>query len=112
VDELCHALDRLGGTPKVRRSGNPFLGLRPFDISDSGVFFGRGSEVTELLTRLRSQPLLLLAGDSGVGKSSLCRQEWQRQSWLEHSAISESISWSRSYQDTPPVERCAMRWLR
>ncbi|MBL9043673.1 MAG: protein kinase [Myxococcales bacterium] len=73
VDELCHALDRLGGTPKVRRSGNPFLGLRPFDISDSGVFFGRGSEVTELLTRLRSQPLLLLAGDSGVGKSSLCR---------------------------------------
>ena len=73
VDELCHALERLGDAPKVRRSDNPFLGLRPFDTSDSGVFFGRTSEVAELIVRLRSQPLLLLAGDSGVGKSSLCR---------------------------------------
>lgn len=73
VEELCHALERLGTTPKVRRSDNPFLGLRPFDCADSGVFFGRSSEVTELLVRLRSQSMILLAGDSGVGKSSLCR---------------------------------------
>lgn len=73
VEELCHALERLSAAPKVRRSDNPFLGLRPFDCADSGVFFGRASEVTELLLRLRSQSMILLAGDSGVGKSSLCR---------------------------------------
>jgi serine/threonine protein kinase/WD40 repeat protein len=73
VEELCHALQRLGSPSKVRRSDNPFLGLRPFDCADSGVFFGRSSEVTELLVRLRSQSMILLAGDSGVGKSSLCR---------------------------------------
>jgi len=73
VDELCHALQRLTSAPTVRRSDNPFLGLRPFDMSDSGVFFGRSSEVAELVARLRTQSLVLLAGDSGVGKSSLCR---------------------------------------
>ncbi|MBL8636305.1 MAG: protein kinase [Myxococcales bacterium] len=73
VEELCHALERISAAPKVRRSDNPFLGLRPFDCADSGVFFGRTSEVSELLLRLRSQSMILLAGDSGVGKSSLCR---------------------------------------
>ena len=33
----CVALERLGTTPKVRRSDNPFLGLRPFDCADGGV---------------------------------------------------------------------------
>ena len=73
VDELCAALERTGGPPSVRRSDNPFLGLRSFDIADSGVFFGRASEVSELHARLRHEAMLLVAGDSGVGKSSLCR---------------------------------------
>ena len=92
VDELCHALERLGDTPKVRRSDNPFLGLRPFDTSDSGVFFGRTSEVTELIVRLRSQPLLLLAGDSGVGKSSLCR------AGVASAVLGGALSDQREYQ--------------
>lgn len=73
VDELSHALERLGEPSKVRRSDNPFLGLRSFGIGDSGVFFGRSTEVSELVARLKTDPMILLAGDSGVGKSSLCR---------------------------------------
>src|SRR5262249_54625869 len=36
-------------------------------------FFGRAVESGALLDRLRNEPLLLVVGDSGVGKSSLCR---------------------------------------
>src|SRR5690606_28670127 len=36
-------------------------------------FFGRVAEVRAVVDRLRVQPFVLVAGDSGVGKSSLCR---------------------------------------
>lgn len=53
--------------------GNPYRGLQPFDSQHRVLFFGRAAEVETALERLRAEPLLVVAGDSGIGKSSLCR---------------------------------------
>ena len=53
--------------------GNPYRGLDVFDSSHRALFFGRDSEVKAILARLSNDPVVLVAGDSGVGKSSLCR---------------------------------------
>ena len=56
---------------------NPYLGLRPFDQTDSARFFGRRRLVSELVTRLSSDDqgskALVLVGPSGSGKSSVVR---------------------------------------
>src|SRR5262249_54015407 len=56
----------------------PFPGLSPLEAEDAAVFFGRSTEIDELLARL--QPILAstrrfisLIGPSGSGKSSLVR---------------------------------------
>ncbi len=53
--------------------GHPFRGLRPFEAEHEGFFFGRDAEATALVERLASEPLVVVTGDSGIGKSSLCR---------------------------------------
>jgi formylglycine-generating enzyme required for sulfatase activity len=77
-DELREALEHLhaAARPPVRTGHgdeNPYRGLLPFEASHRGVFFGRRAEVDSVIARLRSDPILLVTGDSGVGKSSLCR---------------------------------------
>jgi eukaryotic-like serine/threonine-protein kinase len=74
-DELREALERLHASSRqaVRAGENPYRGLLPFEASHRGVFFGRRSEVDAVVARLRSDPIVLVTGDSGVGKSSLCR---------------------------------------
>jgi ABC-type uncharacterized transport system fused permease/ATPase subunit len=58
---------------------SPFPGLRPFDVEDHRVFFGRSGEVEQLAGLLRSPAeraegaVLLVVGPSGCGKSSLVR---------------------------------------
>jgi eukaryotic-like serine/threonine-protein kinase len=54
-------------------AGNPYRGLFAFGAEHRSLFFGRDGEVETILERLRGDPFLLVAGDSGVGKSSLCR---------------------------------------
>ena len=55
----------------------PFPGLEAFTEHDSAVFFGRNTEITELLGRLhpvaaaRVNRLVTVVGPSGAGKSSL-----------------------------------------
>ena len=51
----------------------PFPGLRPFQVQDTRVFFGRETQTDELLRRLRKQRFLAVVGTSGSGKSSLVR---------------------------------------
>ncbi len=60
-------------TPDLSPGANPYRGLQPFESEHAGLFFGRDGEIRELLARLEGQALVLVAGDSGVGKSSLCR---------------------------------------
>jgi energy-coupling factor transporter ATP-binding protein EcfA2 len=52
---------------------NPFPGLRPFQPDEEHLFFGRESEIDDLLRRLRTTRFLAVVGASGSGKSSLVR---------------------------------------
>ncbi|HEY6033159.1 MAG TPA: SUMF1/EgtB/PvdO family nonheme iron enzyme, partial [Kofleriaceae bacterium] len=74
-EELREALELLDASrhQPARLDHNPYRGLRAFEAEHRGVFFGRGLEVGELVERLRTQSVVVVAGDSGVGKSSLCR---------------------------------------
>jgi serine/threonine protein kinase/formylglycine-generating enzyme required for sulfatase activity len=74
-DALLEALERLAPSRRAWAlpEGNPYRGLRPFEAEHQGVYFGRSAEVSRLCERVRSEPFVLVAGDSGVGKSSLCR---------------------------------------
>lgn len=74
-DELREALEQLA-EPAPRGTlpeGNPYRGLLAFDAEHRAVFFGRGAEIRAVIERLRADPFVLVTGDSGVGKSSLCR---------------------------------------
>ena len=53
--------------------GNPYRGLEPFEMEHRGVFFGRDVEIRAVEQRLRKESFVVVAGDSGVGKSSLCK---------------------------------------
>jgi hypothetical protein len=76
--EALRRVDAAGGWgwPDGR---SPFPGLRPLDIDDHRVFFGRSGEVRQLTGLLRSpvehaeRAVLLVVGPSGCGKSSLVR---------------------------------------
>jgi hypothetical protein len=78
LDEALRRVDAAGGRgwPDGR---SPFPGLRPFDIDQHRVFFGRTDESGELAELLRSPAertkgaALLVVGPSGCGKSSLVR---------------------------------------
>jgi tetratricopeptide (TPR) repeat protein len=52
---------------------HPWLGLESFSESTRAYFFGRDAETAELLQRLQLNPLLVLYGRSGLGKTSLLR---------------------------------------
>lgn len=54
-------------------SGNPFVGLRPFESDESLLFFGRQHQVLELLQRLHQHHFVAVTGSSGSGKSSLIK---------------------------------------
>lgn len=54
-------------------TGNPFPGLRPFEMDECSLFFGREGQSDELLARLRRTRFLAVVGTSGSGKSSLIR---------------------------------------
>lgn len=52
---------------------DPYPGLRPFQRQESAIFFGRGVQIAEMLTRLEEHRFLAVVGASGCGKSSLVR---------------------------------------
>lgn len=73
ADEVAHRLERiLSGAPALP-DGNPYPGLAPFDAGRRAVFYGRGADISAVVDRLRADSLAVVAGDSGIGKSSLCR---------------------------------------
>ena len=51
----------------------PYLGLKPYDLDDAEVFFGRDAEVAACLRKLADTSVLAVVGPSGCGKSSLAR---------------------------------------
>jgi eukaryotic-like serine/threonine-protein kinase len=74
-DELREALEHMHAlrSHSLRPGENPYRGLLPFEASHRGLFFGRHLEIDAVVARLRAESIVLVTGDSGVGKSSLCR---------------------------------------
>ncbi|MGH4001496.1 MAG: toll/interleukin-1 receptor domain-containing protein, partial [Pseudonocardiaceae bacterium] len=76
--EALRRIDAAGGLGWAD-DRSPFPGLRPFEVEDHRVFFGRRGEVEQLAGLLRSpaeraeKAVLLVVGPSGCGKSSLVR---------------------------------------
>ena len=94
-------------------SGCPYLGLVPFGERDARVFYGRGELVAQLAQRLAGQlggaGMLVVAGESGAGKSSLLRAGLMP--WLAAGALGPgSERWPRRViQPTGrPVRELAM----
>jgi formylglycine-generating enzyme required for sulfatase activity len=61
------------GAASAVPEGNPYRGLTPFEADHRAFFFGREAEARAVLDRLQAGGLVVVTGDSGVGKSSLCR---------------------------------------
>ena len=59
--------------PADAPGGNPYRGLAAFESAHASLFFGRRIEVRELVDRVQLEPFVVVGGDSGTGKSSLCR---------------------------------------
>ncbi len=78
LKEALRRIDAAGGLGWTD-DRSPFPGLRPFEVEDHRVFFGRSGEVEQLAGLLRSPAeraeaaVLLVVGPSGCGKSSLVR---------------------------------------
>ncbi|GMU05140.1 nSTAND1 domain-containing NTPase [Corallococcus caeni] len=72
--QLLDALEALTReeTPAAVPEGNPYRGLQAFEAEHRALFFGRRREQRSVLERLKAEAFLLMTGDSGVGKSSLC----------------------------------------
>ena len=52
---------------------NPWPGLDPFDEADREYFYGRAAESGELLRMVRREPLTVVFGRSGLGKTSVLK---------------------------------------
>jgi WD40 repeat protein len=58
---------------KERPFQNPYKGLLPYEPEDREWFFGREKELKEAIRRIENLPLLIISGDSAVGKSSFAK---------------------------------------
>lgn len=54
-------------------AGQPFVGLRPFDVDDRSLFFGRSVDTRRVLNLIDCTRLHVIYAPSGFGKTSLLR---------------------------------------
>src|SRR5262245_25296841 len=80
----------------------PYPGLRPFRRDESDIFFGRDTQVDELLVKLVQHRMLAVVGTSGCGKSSLVRAGML--SALEAGLMTGVGGWWRVAEMRPGVE--------
>jgi transcriptional regulator with XRE-family HTH domain len=88
--------------------GCPYLGLVPFGERDERLFYGRGELVDQLVRwmaeRLGRPGILLVAGESGAGKSSLLRAGLLPQ--LAAGVLGPGRSGGRGGSSSPRAARC------
>ena len=74
ADAVCAALGVIASRHAATvPQGNPYRGLLAFHSEHRDVFFGRAVEIQSVVERLRVEPIVVVVGDSGVGKSSFVR---------------------------------------
>jgi WD40 repeat protein/DNA-binding SARP family transcriptional activator len=61
----------VGPTAAFVAARNPYRGLESFERADAADFHGRDLAIAEMVALLEREPLLLVVGPSGVGKSSV-----------------------------------------
>jgi WD40 repeat protein len=59
--------------PKLTFDNNPYRGLQSFEEEHADLFFGRTALVEQLAQTVSAQPLTVVLGASGTGKSSLVK---------------------------------------
>ncbi len=75
ADDLRSELERFIaqlGTHGTVPIGNPYPGMLPFEAEQQPLFFGRDAEIRDVVERVRVDSFVVVTGDAGVGKSSLC----------------------------------------
>ena len=87
-------------------SESPFRGLLPFAERHANVFFGRDTELTEAVERLRYESALVIVGSSGAGKTSFVQAGLIPR-------LKENHEWHviRFRPGEQPIERLASRIL-
>ena len=58
---------------QLKAHSNPFPGIRSFETEESHLFFGRESQIENIVSVLSNTHFLAIIGSSGSGKSSLIR---------------------------------------
>jgi formylglycine-generating enzyme required for sulfatase activity len=92
------------GLGELWRYASPYRGLAAMAEKDSDYFFGRKEKTVEILELLATAPdqLLILLGNSGVGKSSLAQAgvlaALKRQAWPEREET--TTDWPHALQDS------------
>ena len=100
IDNWRDDLDRL-------EDSCPWTGPRPFlPEIDAGKrpFIGRDDDVFDLVTQIRDNPLVILHGDSAVGKSSFIRMALSRSLERFNCMPIVCSTWPKLQQDTDPVD--------
>src|SRR5262249_21353264 len=93
ADELREAMERLSApASRPLPEGNPYRGLLAFEAEHRALFFGRQAEARQVIERLKSDACVVVAGDWGAGKSSLCRAAVLPA--CAEGALGEAKSWS------------------
>jgi Novel STAND NTPase 1 len=71
AEELVLARSEPDKAPDLSEHSCPYMGLDAFGETDAEQFLGRESAIQALLQRLASQPLVIVSGSSGSGRTSL-----------------------------------------
>ncbi|MBV7335483.1 caspase family protein [Chloroflexi bacterium TSY] len=64
---------KLDPAPKLTTENNPYRGLQSYDTEHAELFFGRRALLKQLAELVETQPLTVVLGASGTGKSSLVK---------------------------------------
>jgi len=71
-ERIVQALEEFYGL-RTKEIAKPYKFLDYFDPSDRAIFFGRDADIARFLGYIGAQRLVVLYGESGVGKTSLIR---------------------------------------
>jgi hypothetical protein len=80
----------------------PYVGLRPFGEDDADFFFGRARDVRIICANLESEPITVLYGASGVGKSSALQAGVLPRLRKLHKGI--TVNYFRNWQDKKELQ--------